>query len=60
MGKSTRKIIETLCVFGQPKRYIVTNTNRVVLVTYDYRVATRIAQALSCQDEIKNFYMKVS
>lgn len=61
MGKPTSKIIETLCLFGQAKRYIVTNTNKIVLVTYDYRVAKTIANALLSQEEkINKFYIKTS
>jgi predicted ABC-type transport system involved in lysophospholipase L1 biosynthesis ATPase subunit len=46
MGKSSGKMIETLVLPGQPRRYIVNNGHRVVLVTHDAQWAQRIQQAL--------------
>ena len=59
MGKPTGKIIETLCVFGKPKRYVVTNTEKVVLVTHDYRLAEIIARAILQQENPENFYVRM-
>ena len=60
MGKSTRKIIETLVLPYQPVRYVVTNTEKIVLVTHDLKVANLIANSLDKQQDIKKFYIKTS
>ena len=59
MGKSTSKIIETLCVFGQPKRYVVTNTEKIVLVTHDIRFAESIAHGIEKQTDPATFYVRI-
>ena len=58
MGKSTSKIIETLYLLGEPKRYVVTNTEKIVLVTYDYRFAEKIVASLNKQTDLTKFYIK--
>ena len=60
MGKSTSKIIEELHIGLWPKRYIVTNTEKIILVTYDIRHAERIAAAINQQENPKEFFIKSS
>lgn len=59
MGKSTSKIMETLCVPGWPKRYIVTNTEKVILVTYDIRFAESMAHSIKQLENPKNYYPRI-
>jgi hypothetical protein len=59
MGKSTSKIIETLYVSGDPKRYVVTNTDKIILVTHDIRFAEKIASVIANIDDPKNYYLKI-
>jgi hypothetical protein len=59
MGKSSSKIVETLVVPYQPVRYLVTNTEKVILVTYDYKYATRLADAIRTLENPKNYYPKI-
>ena len=59
MGKPTSKIIQILALPLQPVRYMVTNTERIILVTYDYRFAQKIAQAISGLENPKKFYLKI-
>lgn len=44
-------MIETLVLPGQPRRFVVTNTRCVVLVTHDMRLAQKIQQALEQQPQ---------
>lgn len=46
MGKSTSKIIQVLSLPHQPVRYLVTNTEKIILVTYDFKYANKIAAAI--------------
>ena len=59
MGKSTSKVIEVLYIRGNQKRYIVTNTEKIILVTYDLRFAERIAAAILKQENPRNFAVKI-
>lgn len=59
MGKSSSKIIETLVVPYQPVRYLVTNTEKVILVTYDYKYATRLADAIRTLENPSKFIVKL-
>ena len=59
MGKPTRKIIETLVLPLEPVRYLVTNTERIILVTYDYKFAKKIESAINALDDAKNYYLKL-
>lgn len=38
--------METLCLRNEPKRYIVSIGNKVLIVTYDYFVAKRIEEEI--------------
>ncbi len=51
--------METLCVPGYPKRYIVTNTDRVILVTYDIKVAESMAESIKQLENPKNYYPRI-
>ena len=59
MGKPTSKIIQTLALPLQPIRYLVTNTERIILVTYDYKFAKKIESAINALDDAKNYYLKL-
>jgi hypothetical protein len=59
MGKSTSKIVETLVVPYQPARYLVTNTEKIILVTYDKKFADKIADAIRTLENPKNYYPKI-
>ena len=58
MGKSASKIIEELHIGRWPKRYIVTNTEKIILVTYDLRHAERVAAAIRQIENPKEFFIK--
>jgi hypothetical protein len=60
MGKPTSKIIQTLALPFQPVRYVVTNTDKIVLVTHDYHYAQKLAQILQNFDDPRPFYVKIS
>ncbi len=59
MGKSSSKIVETLVVPYEPVRYIVTNTEKIILVTYDYKYATRLADAIKTLENPKKYYPRI-
>lgn len=59
MGKSSSKIMETLYVFGQPKRYVVTNTDKIILVTHDIKFAEQIANSINQLNEPKKYYVRL-
>jgi hypothetical protein len=59
MGKSTSKIMQTLALPLQPIRYLVTNTEKIILVTYDYNYALKIAAAIKQTENPTKFYVKV-
>lgn len=59
MGKSASKIIEELHIGRWPKRYIVTNTEKIVLVTYDLRHAERVATAIKQLDRPEQYTVRV-
>jgi len=59
MGKPSSKIIEHLDLPGQPKRYVVTNTVKIVLVTHDYKVAEKYARSIEGKDHPEKFYVSV-
>jgi hypothetical protein len=56
MGKSTSKIVEVLVLQHQPVRYLVTNTEKIILVTYDYNHANRVAEAIKTLENPKEYY----
>jgi len=59
MGKSTSNIVQTLVLPYQPVRYLVTNTEKIILVTYDYHYANKIAAAVSNLENPKEFFVKL-
>jgi len=59
MGKSTSKIIETLFVSGQPKRYVVTNTEKIILVTHDIRYAEKIAYSIGQMTDPEKYFLTI-
>ena len=59
MGKSTSKIIEELVIGGWPRRYVVTNTRNIVLVTYDPKYANRVAESLRKHEDPTKFFVKM-
>jgi len=52
-------MIETLVIPGQPRRYLVNNGRRVVLITHDQRFAERIQQALRQLDQPQHYQVRV-
>ena len=60
MGKPISKIVQTLALPLQPVRYMVTNTEKIILVTYDYNYAQKIASVISQLDNPSNFYVRLS
>jgi len=59
MGKSTSKIVEILVLPYQPVRYMVTNTEKIILVTHDYKYANKVASAINQIDNAGNYYIKI-
>lgn len=59
MGKSSSKIVQTLVLPYQPVRYLVTNTEKIILVTYDYKYANKLASAISRLENPKNYYPRI-
>jgi hypothetical protein len=58
MGKPTSKIIQTLAIPLQPIRYVVTNTERIILVTYDYKFAKKIESDIKKLSDPRKFYVR--
>jgi hypothetical protein len=52
-------MIETLVLPHYGRRWIVTNTRQVVLVTHDHDLAQRTAQALSQLPDPQRYRMRV-
>lgn len=59
MGKPTSKIIQTLVLPYQPVRYVVTNTEKIVLVTHDYKFALKISTAINSTGNPSRYFVKV-
>ena len=59
MGKSSSKIVERLVLQHQPVRYVVTNTEKIILVTHDYKYANKIASAISKIENPRNYYPRI-
>jgi hypothetical protein len=59
MGKPPGKMIETLVLPHHGRRWIVTNTRQVVLVTHDHDLAQRTAQALRQLPDPQLYRMRV-
>lgn len=59
MGKSFSKIVETLVVPYQPVRYLVTNTEKIILVTHDYKFANKVADAIRSLENPKQYYPRI-
>lgn len=59
MGKSSRKIVEVLVLQHQPVRYLVTNTEKIILVTYDYKYANKLASVISRLEDPKKYYPRI-
>ena len=59
MGKSSSKIVERLVLQHQPVRYVVTNTEKIILVTHDYKYANRVAAAISKLEDPQNYYPRI-
>ena len=60
MGKSTSKIVQTLVLPYQPVRYLVTNNEKIILVTYDYHYANKLASAISKLENPKVYYPRIA
>lgn len=60
MGKPTSKIIQTLVMPHNPVRYVVTNTEKVILVTHDYKFAMKIAKILLAVQNPERLKVKVT
>ena len=58
-GYNFNKIVESLNLPGQPKRYVVTNTKKIVLVTYDPKYANRVAESLKEHEDPTKFFVKM-
>ena len=59
MGKPTSKIMETLVMRHQPVRYLVTNTEKIILVTHDYKYANKVADAIRSLENPKKYYPRI-
>ena len=59
MGKSSSKIVEILVLPYQPVRYLVTNTEKIILVTYDYKYAHRVADAIKSLENPSSYKVKI-
>jgi hypothetical protein len=59
MGKPTSKIVQILALPLQPIRYMVTNTEKIILVTYDYNFANKVAAAINSLEHPQNFFIKI-
>jgi len=59
MGKSTSKIVEILVLPYQPVRYLVTNTEKIILVTHDYKYANKLASAIEQLNDPKSFVVRL-
>ena len=59
MGKSSSKIVETLVLPYQPVRYLVTNTEKIILVTHDYKYANKLASAIEQLSDPKSFVVRL-
>jgi len=51
--------MQTLALPLQPIRYMVTNTERIILVTYDYNIAKKLANAIGSLENPTKFYVRV-
>lgn len=52
-------MIETLVLQGWPRRYMVNNGQRIVLITHDPRWAQRVEQALRQLDQPQQYQVRV-
>ena len=52
--------MEVLAMPLQPIRYTVTNTEKIILVTYDYKYAQFIANTIKKLDKPANFYLRIN
>jgi hypothetical protein len=52
--------MEVLAVPYQPIRYVVTNKNKIVLVTYDYNFAKSLEYDISRNDYPSSFILAVN
>jgi hypothetical protein len=59
MGKPTSKIMQTLVMPHQPVRYVVTNTEKIILVTHDYKYAQFISNIIRKITNPSNFYIRL-
>lgn len=59
MGKPTSKIMEMLVLPYQPVRYVVTNTEKIILVTHDYQFAQKLTNTLNLLENPDKFYVKI-
>lgn len=59
MGKSTSKIIQSLVLPHQPVRYVVTNTEKIILVTHDYKYACQLLHIIENLDNPSKFTVRI-
>lgn len=59
MGKSTSSIIESVKTGLEPIKYVVTNTDKIILVTHDSRFAERIAILISELEDPEKYFLTV-
>jgi len=51
--------MELLILPYQPVRYMVTNTEKVILVTHDFKYANKIAAAIRHLENPKDYIFKI-
>lgn len=59
MGKSTSKLVEVLAAAHQPKRYVVTNTEKIILVTHDLKFAEKIADSIKHLEDPEKYFLTI-
>jgi hypothetical protein len=60
MGKSTGEMtVETLCLWGQAKRYIVLNKGKIIILTHDWRLAERLRKEIDGSDYPEHYSLKI-
>jgi hypothetical protein len=51
--------MEVLAMPFQPVRYVVTNTEKIILVTHDYYYALKLVKDINSLEQPSKFYVKI-
>lgn len=51
--------VETLCLYGCAKRYVVLNKGKIIILTHDWKIAERLRKEIDKNDYPKHYSIRM-